>query len=278
MKNRFKSKYSASRNRFTSSEATIVKENTIPVFIKIAVMFSDIMATIGLVFTLFGGIFLFVMLVSVQFNTISVSDNSPSVNGEITDIIPTNTYINNNQVFEYHYKFKNKEGIQYSGISFASHRYDRPGDNVAVRYNEINPEESVIAGMETEQFPKWVLLFLLIFPVAGITMLYFGIKKGIRNVNILKFGKVAFGTYSRKEATNVSINKQAVYKFYFDFIATDGNLYTATGNTHKTYLLEDEGKEPVIYNSGNPEEAVLVDTLPKSVRRFFKKEIDKKVK
>ena len=276
MRNKHKSKYLSNRNRFTMGEdVSTVKENAIPLLMKIAVMFSNVLASIGLVFAIFGSVFLLVFMSSMTFNSFSVPDNSPTVGGEIVRIEGTNTFINDRQVFKYHYEYTGLNGMHYSGASFASMRYDRPGDNISVRYNEEKPEESVIVGMDTEELSNWLILFLLIFPIIGFTLLYFGVKKGYRNVKIIQFGKVAFGSYNRKESTNATVNNQTVYKFFFDFKVADGNTYQATGETYKTYKLEDEDREPVIYNSGNPEEAVLVDTLPKSVRRFFKVEINK---
>ncbi len=277
MRNKHQSTYLKNRNRFTMTEEISVKENSIPLVMKITVALSSVQATIGLVFTLMGSLFLFFILPLVSFNSVDVPDDAPIVMGEITEIYSTNTEINDRNVLEYHYRFKDKTGAEFSGVSFSHKRNEQIGDNVKVRYNSEIPEESIIVGMSSESFPMWVLLFVGIFPLVGVLMLYFGLKKGLRNVKIIQFGKVAFGTYKNRESTNASVNKQTVYKFYFDFSAADGNTYTATGETHHSFKLEDEDREPIIYNSVNPEEAVLVDTLPKSVRRFFKKEIDKKI-
>ena len=109
MRNKNKSKYLSNRNRFTMGEdVSTVKENAIPLLMKIAVMFSNVLASIGLVFALFGSVFLVVFISSMSFDSVSVPEDSPTINGEIIQIVATNSYINDRQVFEYHYTFKYK--------------------------------------------------------------------------------------------------------------------------------------------------------------------------
>ncbi|MEA3452569.1 MAG: hypothetical protein U9Q83_11810 [Bacteroidota bacterium] len=123
-------------------------------------------------------------------------------------------------------------------------------------------------------FPVWILLFIGIFPVIGFLMLFFGIKKRLRYLNILQVGRVTFGVYNRRETTGSSVNEQAVFRLFFDFKADDGNMYQAHGETHKTYRLEDEQLEPLVFNPENPSEAIMIDALPYSVRKAFAVEIE----
>jgi hypothetical protein len=248
--------------------------NSIPIFMKITVLFFNILSFIGLAFTISGISFLVLFTTLSGESSVNVPSDSPVIQGKIESVEATNSYINDIQVYKFYYSYDAPDGNKYSGFSYGRSRNEQVGDMVSISYNSEVPSESQILGMENDSFPKFIYLFLLIFPIVGIALLYFGLKKGIRNVKIIQYGKVSSGSFNRKEPTNASVNKQNVYKFYFDFKADDGNSYTATGETHLTYLLEDEYREPVIYNSANPSEAVLTDTLPKSVRRFFTTEIE----
>ena len=64
--------------------------------------------------------------------------------------------------------------------------------------------------------------------------------------------------------TNTRINNIPVYKFTFEFIADDGGTYEAIAKTHLTRNLEDENKEPLLYDQYNPSYAIMLDSLPGS--------------
>jgi len=242
---------------------------------KISVSLSNVLALIGLVFTAIGLTMTFSVLSFMDLSVNSIPDDSPIIEGELISVNPTNTTINEKLIYEYNYIFNSANGKTYSGASYLNKEQIFTDNKVQVKYNSSKPESSCIIGMETSTFPVWMLLFVIVFPIIGFLLLYFGVKKGIKNIRILQFGKIALGTYNRRETTNASVNNRPVYKFYFDFIAHDNNTYTATGETYKVHKVRDEEREPVIYNSVNPEEAVIIDTLPRMVRRYFKNDIYK---
>ncbi len=68
----------------------------------------------------------------------------------------------------------------------------------------------------------------------------------------------------------MSINNQPVYRFYFQFVADDGKTYTSTCNTHLPYRIEDEEEEKRVYDPRDPENALLVDSLPVPIRKEFR--------
>lgn len=266
-------RYNRNRFEFSDDFESEIRTNSIPISMKIKIIFADVMSIIGTAFTILGLITFFAFLGATGFNSKSVPQNSPQTEGKLISTNGTNTYVNDNRIYEYTYTFDATDGNSYSGKSYTVGYRQYDNNIVTIRYKSDAPETSCIVGMEEAAFPRWIILFVLIFPTVGILLLYFGYKKGIRNIKILEFGKVALGTYKNKMPTNAKINNSTVFKFYFDFVAQDGNTYTATGETHYTHLVEDEQKEPVIYNSVNPSEAVVVDTLPKCVRKFFDDEI-----
>ncbi|MBN2893834.1 MAG: hypothetical protein JXL97_18335 [Bacteroidales bacterium] len=238
--------------------------------IKISVLFGGVLVFIGITFTLVGIGTLIPFAMMVDFSDLKFSDKDPVTNCEITDVRGTNSYSNDIQVFEYNYEFY-AEGKKITGKSF------QPGNHEIydphVQYLKDNPETSRLVGMNNGAFPVWVLLFLLIFPAVGILMLVFGMKKRILYLKILNVGKVTFGTFNRMEATGASVNDNRVYKMFFDFVADDGKAYFAVGETYQTYKLQDETYEPLIYNPANPNEAVMIDSLPASVRKVLSNDI-----
>jgi len=270
-----KSKYQRNRFEFEGTDNASIKTNNISLLMKISVSLSNVLALIGLVFTVIGLILTFSILSFIDLSINPIPNDSPIIEGELISTNPTNTTINERIVYEYNYIFNSPNGKTYSGVSYLNQEQSFTNNKVQVKYNSSKPENSCIVGMDTSSFPIWMLLFVIIFPIIGILLLYFGVKKGMKNIRILQFGKIALGTYNRRETTNASVNNRPVYKFYFDFIAHDNISYTATGETYQTHKVEDERLEPIIYNSVNPKEAVIIDTLPRMVRRFFKNDIYK---
>ncbi len=270
-----KNKYQRNRFEFEGKLDTSIKTNNISLLMKISVSLSNVLALIGLVFTAIGLTMTFSVLSFMDLSVNSIPDDSPIIEGELISVNPTNTTINEKLIYEYNYIFNSANGKTYSGASYLNKEQIFTDNKVQVKYNSTKPENSCIIGMETSTFPVWMLLFVIVFPIIGFLLLYFGVKKGIKNIRILQFGKIALGTYNRRETTNASVNNRPVYKFYFDFIAHDNNSYIATGETYKVHKVRDEEREPVIYNSVNPEEAVIIDTLPRMVRRYFKNDIYK---
>ena len=55
-------------------------------------------------------------------------------------------------------------------------------------------------------------------------------------------------------------------------MANDGKVYDTIVKTHKTSKLEDEHSEKIIYHTKNPNQAVVVDSLPWSLPQYIKKE------
>jgi hypothetical protein len=183
----------------------------------------------------------------------------------------TSSYVNEQQVYKYSYKYKVEEK-EYEGISYKV-GYEKL-DEVEVQYLESNHSISRISGMKISSFPIWVMFFLLIFPTVGAVIMLLGIRKNLKYLRILSIGKVAFGVYSHMENTGASVNKQPVVRIFFNYVTHDNINAQAYGETYQTYKLQDEQAEPLVYNPNNPSEAIMIDALPAIVRKTLQKEIE----
>jgi hypothetical protein len=68
-----------------------------------------------------------------------------------------------------------------------------------------------------------------------------------------------------KEATNVKINENPVYKYTFRFTDSSGNVREITDETHRTDLVEDDNRERLLYDRHDPENGMLLDIVPGGV-------------
>lgn len=249
------------------------KENgkQISFFTKFRIIFGGALGIIGIFFTILGLIVSSVFISLISFDDIKLLMGNAKTEGKLISVEGTNSIENDKPVFEYKYSFavKNKE---YKNSSYKTGRVTFAYKRVSVEYKENNPKISRIEGMKSGQFPILFVLIPLIFPIVGILMLLFAFKKGLKHIKLVRFGKVAYGTFSHMENANEKINNQTVYKMFFNF-TVDGKPYTAVGKTHKTHKLKDEQQEPLLYDINSPSNAIMIDSLPASVRKMYKKEL-----
>ena len=198
----------------------------------------------------------------------SFSDNDPVVSGVILNKKETNSSENKHRIYDYEFEYS-VNGKTYTGNSFSTASDPKTGDTVIVQYNAKQNQLSRIQGMRTAPFDIWIVPFTCIFPLIGLIFVILSIKKAQKNIYLVQNGILITGKVIRKEPTNTKINKQTVYKVFFQYKAQDGNLQEAFIKTHITHNLGDEEKEPLVYDSQNPSSAVLLDSLPKKIRELL---------
>jgi len=104
--------------------------------------------------------------------------------------------------------------------------------------------------------------FVLIFPIVGAAFFVTNTVRGVRQVALLRHGRVAGARKVSEQATNTTVNDQPVIKYIYEFQAGDGRTYQGTSKAISSEELGDEDVEPVLYLPSNPEQSVLVDALP----------------
>jgi len=249
---------------------TSTKARSLSPGILLRVSIGGVPGFIGLVFFLMGTMFMFIFGCLVDFNGFKLSDNSPRTSGLITDVRSTNSSLNEQRVYAFYYVYITPDGLEFKNISYSEEVMPEKGDTVTVVYAADSPEISKIEDMRTGSFPPYILLFLLIFPLMGGILLFVFVRKGISRIHILKYGKVAYGKYKSKYATNMKINDRTVFALKFEFTTPDDKTFIVESRTHQPERLQDESLEKLVYLPYAPEEAVLIDSLPRLVRRFLK--------
>lgn len=234
--------------------------------LKLKIFFNNPFAVIGMAFFLFGSIFPIVFGSMVDFKSaFTFNETDPSVNGIVVSKEETSSTENKRRIYDYGYEY-NLNGKTYKAHSFARDQDIETGDSVIVQYVATNVELSRIQNMRAAPFNFIVLPLTCIFPFIGLIFLIFSIRRGKKNIYLVQNGILTKGKVVRKEPTSTKVNKQTVYKVFFQFKTQDGNLQEAFVRSHIIHNLGDEAEEPVVYDSQNPSEAVLLDSLPKKIR------------
>jgi len=265
-----KAKYSNTSKQIGKSGFGDVKARNIPFSSTISIFFSGVLTIIGLSFFLLGSLFLVVFGMMIDFNDWRFSDSDPiTTQTKVIEVRSTNASENKVRVYEYIYSYKTPEGKEFTGTSYNTGTARFENDVVRVQYLKDNPQISRIEGMRKGEFSPFIIIFLLIFPVIGAILGFIGFSKNIKYIKLVKYGKLAYGTFSHLEATGGSVNKQTIFRMFFKFTDENGQNFEATGETHLTSRLEDEDQELLVYNPVFPEENIMIDALPLSVKKFF---------
>lgn len=95
------------------------------------------------------------------------------------------------------------------------------------------------------------VLFVSIFPIIGMTMFVFGVRKGLRGVRLLREGMLGYGTFVDEKPTSTKINDVTVMEMRFRFNDDTGRERFAVTRTHLTAPLRDQAAEPLLYERGD---------------------------
>lgn len=236
---------------------------------KLQVIFGNVMMVMGIFFTFIGLFAFFVFGSFVDFSSYKFDENSPVTKGKILNVNPTSSYVNDIQVFMYTYEYYLPSGEKFTGESYTTGELFYQEQEIIVQYLENETNNSKLKDGRKGAFEAWILLAISPFILIGGITFGFRLMFGFKAIKLIRFGEISFGRLIDKQPTNTKINNQTVYKLIFEFVALDGNTYQAIAKTHQSYFLEDEPEEKLVYDVNNPEKAVLIDSLPKSVKKFF---------
>ncbi|RLD67368.1 MAG: hypothetical protein DRI95_04940 [Bacteroidetes bacterium] len=244
-------------------------ERNIPIGLKLKIWFADVLTVIGGAFIIMGIPFVLIFVPFASMFSQGFDNSDPIIEGEIIEVRSTGASVNETPVYEYVFTYNPPDGGNYEGIGYSTGKIFEIGDPVQVIYNRNKQEVAKATELRLSSFPLGVGFIVLIFPLAGAIMLYFSTKKAINAIYILKIGEIAYGKFQYKEATNTTVNKQRVYRIFFEFTAKDNKTYQTVAKTHQYHRLEDEDTEKLVYDPDDPENAVLLDALPRAAKKYF---------
>jgi len=242
---------------------------TISISITFKIITGHPVFAIGAIFFALSVIMLAVFGSLINFNDYRFKSDSPVTMGVVQQINPTNTKVNKVTVYQNIFEYTLSSNLKQTSSSYTIGKTYSVNDTSKVTYLASDPKIARIENSTLSMVEAWVLLILAPFFLVGFFMLFFHIKSAVKNLKILKYGKLTTGTLIHKEPTNVQINKRTVYKLTFEFSDSFNNKYQAIAKSHIPEKLTDEAQEQLVYLPDNPEKAVLLDSLPSSVKQYM---------
>ncbi|MEH0157686.1 DUF3592 domain-containing protein [Limibacter armeniacum] len=240
---------------------------------KIDVILSHNSIWLGMTIALFSGFF--AVAFSTDFYLIDeyqLSSNATETNAVLLAIEETNASVNEKPIYKYTFSYLPQERKQENAIrgwSYSTWENRQEGDSVVVRYAQTSPNVAIIKGQSLSMFNGWVLLLFSLISLVAFIIAIVGFRKGLKDIFILEYGKMAQGTLVKTESTGVVINDKPVMRMIFEFSDTEGHSKRAAVKTVKPQYLNDDDKEWLVYMPGEPVKVVMVDTLSKKVRALF---------
>lgn len=141
------------------------------------------------------------------------SDRVSTVPGVITEVRKSNMSINDAAVMEYGFSYTPTEGDRQprQGRCFTTGERWTKEAEVAVRYLSDTPEVACVDGARLTKGGGFGL-FVIIFPLVGYGMVVFYVMSRRQTARLLREGLAAEVDILFVEETNVTMNRQRVYK------------------------------------------------------------------
>jgi len=231
----------------------------IPFKIKLLSFFNGFSTIFGWIFFGVGMIFVWFFIFSADFSTIFPENFDSTAQGNVIGSIPTTMSENNRRILKIKFRFIDSKGEEHFSYSYSKKAYPYD-EKVTILYNIEDPKTAKIESTRTNPFGPTVL-FVLIFPIIGITFITISILKGLKINRLLKYGSYATGILNEKKATVTRINGRRVYRFKFLFKDRLGQEHTITEKTHLTSLLTGTEEKPLLYLSEKPEYGIMLDLI-----------------
>ncbi|TET55275.1 MAG: DUF3592 domain-containing protein, partial [Anaerolineales bacterium] len=188
--------------------------------------------------------------------------SSTAVRGTVVGAEATDTYVNDERVYRYDFRFRAHDGQDYAGQSYSVGRWFDTGDRVFIEYATEHPESSRIEGTWISPVPTSAMALMAAFPIFGAVLVVRSAIRGVRQVGLLMHGSLAKGRILVSQPVRLSPKDTPILKHEYEFLAADGLTYYGAARALDTGLIGDEPEEPILYDSVNPNRSMFIDSLP----------------
>lgn len=219
----------------------------------------------GWAFFAFSLIFVWIFALDVLVSDLQFSGSLTPGQAVIQTVQATSAKENKSRVYAHVFAFQHN-GQTYKAQSFATGQELPIGTQVPIEFKAESPSQARItqAGFRASTFGHLVL-FVLLFPLAGLLLIGQGLLKGLKIWKLLGHGALIQVPLSEKQDTGtaVKINGQTfpVYKLIFKY-TVQGQPFETQLNTHEVDRLLDQPEENLLYLPANPNVAFPLDAIP----------------
>ena len=263
-------RYNEGYNFEISNNGNYKNKRHIPIVIMLRIWLTIPLTIIGIILLLFMLPFSLVFVSLSDYVPSTVRNSDPDTIAVITGSYETNASEGSDDVYKYTFQYKDDDGTVYSGTGYSSGEMKKVGEEIRIKFKRNNPKRYNTEDLRNSTFGGGPGVFVIIFQGISLIILYFGTRKAIRRIILLKTGELANGKLIKEETISVDANNKTVVELTFEFTASDYKAYqVVVRSVGQNLRLNDEGYEKLVYDPGKPENAVLLDQLPNSVKSYF---------
>jgi hypothetical protein len=242
--------------------AILLPPRAVPVCTRLTVLFGGILQQLGWAFLGFGMIFFYVFGLQADLSGLWMGLlDTRQTTGVVTAVEETNASENDSPVYAVRYHFTAANGSRVEAMAYSTGYSPESGQRVRVEYLPSDPKVARVEGMRRTTFGPAAIL-VVIFPLVGASLAFFGLFEGFRASRLLGIGRLAFGKLTSTAGTNTTINNRQVMAMTFSFRAHDGATYDVTSKTSTPENLEDQEEELILYDPDDPTRGAALDALP----------------
>jgi hypothetical protein len=239
----------------------------VPGLVRLHCVFGGVLTQMGWFFLGFGMVFVWVFGAAADVTPIYFAlGRKQTVDTVVASTDGTAWTVNEQPVYAHRYRYVTPDGVERLGTAYAVGRRLDAGSPVTIEYVSRRPDISRVQGMGGGILPLWAGAAVLIFPLIGLGFILGGLRRGLRGSRLLAVGRLTTGMLQSKQATNTRVNGRPVFRLAFRFTDPSGSPQEVVTRTHEPERLEDQRREPLLYDPMNPAYAVMLDSLPGSPR------------
>ncbi|WP_044206969.1 hypothetical protein [Flammeovirga sp. OC4] len=242
-------------------------DSRIPISTKMVLSLNGMYGVIAIVSFLAAFFTAFFTLQSFDIETlIHIKDhNLERSNGEIINVLYTNTKINGVPVYQYDYVFHSKIG-DINWTSFQGGDHYSEGDQVVIEYQKSKPHINRILGMSHSGGD----LFLIVSLFVTALFLFLNFWIGNNRINILSNGEITRAIIKKDDYSLPQ--QQLLWKsMILSYITKNG--YILETSRIIMYHSPQNTEYTLIYHKSNPKKTIIVEHLPwfiqKDVRGIY---------
>lgn len=232
----------------------------VPLSVQLRLLFGGFLNQFGWAFFGFGMIFVIIFGFQSDISFLYFMGKVDQQDAFLIHVEPTNASSNNGIINAYYFRYRGTNGERLQAVSYSTEIME-DSTTVKIEYPAGKPHLARIVGMRRAQFPP-ITLVVLIFPLSGMVMMFFAMRRGLKSIRLLKNGVLTRGKLVAKKNTNIRVNNQPMYEYQFEFKDELGQTHVVKERSVENPELEDEALETLLYDPNNPEKGILIDNLP----------------
>lgn len=193
--------------------------------------------------------------------------------GEVTAVTQTNKEDGDEWINQISFQFTDQNGARWYDYSYETDTSYKKGDIVAVEYKANSPKTARIEGLRSQPYPITSFLISLSVGIGSILCIFFGLKKGMKNLYLITHGVVVEGHFVSENIEragffdlfakeDLHLKRKHNYIYQYQFHPTKNQKIIASGKAFsEEWIKHNKPKTQIIYLADHPEQNGILSLI-----------------